>query len=68
MPLLAFADITSAAMLFTAIIAAGVVLVALKIMAGELDYARRWHALQQEVRVLRAKQAERLRMLQSKRR
>lgn len=68
MPLLATADITSTALLFTAIIAAGVVLVALKVMTAELDFARRWHTLQQEVRVLRAKQAERLRMMQAKRR
>ncbi len=68
MLLLADSSFTLTGLTFTAILAAGTVLVALKTMAAEMDYARRWRALQREVRVLRAKQAERLRSMQSRRR
>lgn len=52
----------------TAAIAAGLALVVLKVIAAEIDYARRWHALSEQVKALRELQLERLRRLQPRRR
>jgi hypothetical protein len=52
----------------TALIAAALAVVVLKVIAAEIDYARRWHALREEARQLRQKQVERLRRLQPSRR
>jgi hypothetical protein len=54
--------------IFTAIIAAVMALLVLKAIAAEIDYARRWHALSEQVKALRELQLERLRRLQPKRR
>ncbi len=52
----------------TAIIGAGFVLVALKLIAADIDYARRSHALWVQAQALRERHAERLRSLRPKRR
>ena len=58
----------SPALLFTAAIAAGMVLLSLRCIAAEIDYAKRVQTLQQQTRVLREKQEERIRNLLPKRR
>ena len=52
--------------LITALIAAAFVLLALKSVAAEMEYSRRWHALREEARTLRERQMERLRNLRPK--
>lgn len=68
MQVLADAGLSSASLLITSLIAGGVVLLSLKTMAVEMDYAQRLGALQQQARALREKQAERMRNLLPKRR
>jgi hypothetical protein len=54
--------------IFTAIIGGALVLAALRMLAADIDYARRWYALRDEAHVLRERQLERLRSLRPKRR
>jgi hypothetical protein len=64
MPTMAHAANLGAGVLFaTAIIGAGLVLAALKIIASDLDYSRRCDLLLQQARAMRERQNERLRSL-----
>lgn len=66
MHLLADAGMSNAPLLITALMAGGVVLLSLKAISAEMEYARRFQALQQQARVLREKQAERIRNLRKR--
>jgi hypothetical protein len=69
MPLLASAaGLAIEPIIFTAIIGGALVLAALRMLAADIDYARRWYALRDEAHVLREKQLERLRSLRPRRR
>ncbi len=54
-------------MAITALIAGAAALIALKLIGSEIEYARRVHRLQNEVRLLREQQIERLRNLRPRR-
>jgi hypothetical protein len=54
------------ATIFVAVVAGWLVLMCLKTIAIEVDYASRWHKLKLEAQILRAKQLRRLKELDIK--
>ena len=55
-------------LILTILVGGALVLAALRMLAADIDYARRWHALRDEANTLRQRQLERLRSLRPKRR
>ena len=55
-------------LMVTGLVAAAFVLMALGVVASDIDYSQRCHTLREEARVLRDKQLERLRNLRPQRR